>query len=326
MRGTTRPASDVLVTAGTREGLALLLTSLAPGVGPRRLAVGVEDPGYPSLRGAVQRLGADIVSLPVDSDGLRTDALPESGLDLVIVTPSHQYPIGGSLPLARRRELIDWASRTGVVVVEDDYDSELRHVGSPLPALASLDSSATGAVVTLGTFSSTVGPALAAGFMLAPERLRAIIEPVRLDLGSPVSAVAQRALAGYLASGELRRNIARVRRRHAARRDIISEQLSVIDGVRMRPMSGGLHAVAELSAAPGDATSRAALSREQAVVARAAQPSERFPAGLGIAALGAYWQHHRDDRTAGFVLGMGGADDAEFEAAVSELAAILNLL
>ena len=318
VRGTPRPARDVLVTAGTREGLGLLLTALGTTRG-NGLVVGVEDPGYPSLRGVAARHGARIVSLPVDADGLRTDRLPSGMLDLVIVTPSHQYPVGGSLPLPRRRELLDWAARTGVVIVEDDYDSELRQVGTPLPTLAALDDPVSGSVVTLGTFSSTVTPALAAGFLLAPEQLRALLEPVRRDLGSPVSAMVQLALAEYLASGELRRNIARVRRRHAARRDLISECFAGVSGARVRPMSGGLHAVVEL-AGPG-ATGQ---EREARVVAAAAEPAPGFPNGLGVAALGAYWQHHRADRTAGLVLGMGGPDGAEFEAAIERLRAILT--
>lgn len=317
VRGTARPARDVLVTAGTREGLGLLLTALGTTRG-NGLVVGVEDPGYPSLRGVAARHGARIVSLPVDADGLRTDRLPSGLLDLVIVTPSHQYPVGGSLPLPRRRELLDWAGRTGVVVVEDDYDSELRHVGSPLPTLAALDDPVSGSVVTLGTFSSTATPALAAGFLLAPEQLRSLLEPVRSDLGSPVSAVVQLALADYLASGELRRNIARVRRRHAGRRDLISERLAGIADVRVRPMSGGLHAVVELA---GSAES--AQEREAHAVARAAEPAPGLPNGLGVAALGAYWQHHRSDRTAGLVLGMGGPDEAEFRAGIERLRAIL---
>ncbi|QBE47791.1 PLP-dependent aminotransferase family protein [Leucobacter triazinivorans] len=317
VRGTARPARDVLVTAGTREGLGLLLTALGTTRG-NGLVVGVEDPGYPSLRGVAARHGARIVSLPVDADGLRTDDLPAGVLDLVIVTPSHQYPVGGSLPLPRRRELLDWAWRTGVVVVEDDYDSELRHVGSPLPTLAALDDPFAGSVVTLGTFSSTVTPALSAGFLLAPEQLRSLLEPVRSDLGSPVSAVVQLALADYLASGELRRNIARVRRRHAARRDLISECFAGVAGARVRPMSGGLHAVVELAGAASTAQ-----DREAQAVARAAEPVPGFPNGLGVAALGAYWQHHRSDRSAGLVLGMGGPDDAEFGAAIARLRAIL---
>lgn len=340
MRGTARPPHDVIVTAGAREGLSLLIAALRSargniadhGVAPAEsagpfcahrgtrgpdLVVGVEDPGYPSLRGAAQRLGARIVSLSVDSDGLRTDRLPEGELDLVVVTPSHQYPAGGSLPLPRRHELLRWAARSGVIVVEDDYDSELRHVGSPLPALAALDDPLTGSVVTMGTFSSTITPALAAGFLLAPANLRALVEPVRQDLGSPVSAVAQHALATYLAGGELRRNIARMRRLHARRREAISARLAGLPGVRVRLMSGGLHAVIELTGAD-------ARDREAAVVARASEPTRTLPAGLGVAALGTYWQHHRIDRTAGLVLGMGGPDEREFHAALARLRAILT--
>ncbi|WP_336651295.1 MULTISPECIES: aminotransferase-like domain-containing protein [unclassified Leucobacter] len=316
VRGTARPAHDVIVTAGAREGLGLLLTALGTTRG-HGLVVGVEDPGFPSLRSVAARHGARIVSLPVDAEGLRTDRLPEGLLDLVIVTPSHQYPVGGSLPLPRRRELLDWARRTGIVVVEDDYDSELRHAGGPLPALAALDDPQTGSVVTLGTFSSTVTPAVGAGFLLAPRNLRALLEPVRQDLGSPVSAVVQLALADYLSTGELRRNIARVRRRHAARRDLISECFAGVPRVRVRPMSGGLHAVLEFSG-------EGAALREARAVELASRGSAEFAAGLGIAALGAYWQHHRPDRAAGVVLGMGGPDDAEFEAALGQLGRILR--
>ncbi|MGJ0203929.1 PLP-dependent aminotransferase family protein [Leucobacter sp. gxy201] len=318
VRGTARPAADVLVTAGAREGLGLLLSALGTTHG-RRLVVGVEDPGYPSLRGVAARHGARIVGLPVDDDGLRVDRLPNGLLDLVIVTPSHQYPVGGSLPLPRRRELLEWASRTGVVIVEDDYDSELRSTGSPLPALAALDDPVSGPVVTLGTFSSTVTPALAAGFLLAPERLRGVLEPVRRDLGSPVSTVVQLALAEFLRSGELRRNIARMRRRYAARRDLLSERFAGLSGARPRPMNGGLHAVIELTGAPD-----AVLRRESEIVRQAARPAPEFPEGLGVAALGAYWRHERPDRTAGLVLGMGGPEDAVFSGAIERLWDVLQ--
>ncbi|MBK0418936.1 PLP-dependent aminotransferase family protein [Leucobacter sp. CSA1] len=310
MRGTARQADDVLVTAGAREGLGLLLTALGATRG-HRLVVGVEDPGYPSLRGVAARHGAQIVALPVDADGLDTAALPEGVLDLVIVTPSHQYPLGGSLPLARRRELIAWARRTGAVIVEDDYDSELRHAGSPLPALAALDDPDSGAVVTLGTFSRTITPALAAGFMLAPTGLRSLIEPVRMELGGPVSAVVQVALTEYLASGELRRHIVRMRRRYADRRDRLSETLAGLRGVRVRPMSGGLHAVIEFGAGAE------AASREAEAI-RLANAD-----GLGAAPLGEYWQR-RVPGSSGLVIGMGGPDDREFERALERLREILR--
>lgn len=312
MRGTPRSASDVIVTAGTRDGLGLLLTALGTTHG-RRLAVGVEDPGYPSLRRVAARHGADIVALPVDSDGLDTSALPERLLDVLIVTPSHQYPLGGSLPLARRHELLAWAARTGVIVVEDDYDSELRHTGNPLPALAALDDPISGSVVLLGTFSKTVSQSLSAGFLLAPEGLRSIIEPVRHDLGGLVPAVVQAALADYLESGELRRHTAKMRRRYAARREMVLDRLGGIPGVQVRAMSGGLHVVLQFA--------EGAVSEER-IRAAATQ--------LGAIPLSAYWQR-RSRRTSGFglVIGTGtaaeqpGARDRGFEEALDRLRRIL---
>lgn len=307
MRGTSRSPHDVVVTAGAREGLSLLLTSLGASRG-HSLVVGVEDPGYPSLRSVAARHGARVVALPVDADGLLTDALPEGLLDVVIVTPSHQYPLGGSLPLIRRRELIAWAHRTGVVIVEDDYDSELRHTGSPLPALAALDDPERGVVVTLGTFGVVITPALAAGFLLAPATLLAAIGSVRTELGSPVSSVVQVALAEYLSSGELRRHTARLRRRYTERRDLISERLAGLPGVRVRPMNGGLNAVIEVD---GQTHTGDALAAATA-------------AGLGVSSLSRYWQRHQGDGAEGLVLGMGGPDEREFDRALTRLRAILR--
>lgn len=308
MRGTTRPAHDIIVTAGAREGLSLLLSALGTTRG-RSLTVGVEDPGYPSLRRVATRHGARIIALPVDAEGLVTEHLPESLLDAVLVTPSHQYPLGGSLPLTRRRELLDWAARTGAVIIEDDYDSELRHTGSPLPTLAALDDAQHGSVALLGTFSKTISQAVSSGFLLVPENLRRIIEPARQDLGGPVSAVVQAALAEYLASGELRRHTARMRRRYANRRELVVERLFGTPGVHVRPMSGGLHAVIEFH--------RGSHLSEQAVLARSAH--------LGAVPLSAYWHGVRSgSELFGLVIGTGGSlDEEQFDAALRELRQIL---
>lgn len=312
MRGTARSEHDVLVTAGTRDGLGLLLTALGTTRG-HALVVGVEDPGLPSLRAVAARFGASVVALPADAEGLDTSRLPDGVLDVVIVTPSHQYPLGGSLPLTRRRELLAWATRAGVVVVEDDFDSELRYTGSPLPTLAALDDPVDGVVVLLGTFSRTVAPGLSAGYLLAPESLRSRIEPIRRELGGPVSTIVQVALAQYLASGELRRHTARMLRRYAARRDEVSDHLAGVPGIRVRPMDGGLHAVIEFTGADGG------RAREAAVVAAT------DAAGLGVEALSRYWQQRDVDAgIAGLVIGMGGADDAECTAALISLRALLS--
>lgn len=302
MRGVRRAADHVLVTAGARDGLGLLLATIGPGG-----CVGVEDPGYPSLRLVPPRLGWSVTSLPTDEAGLVVDDLP-TGTDapqVVVVTPSHQYPLGGSLPVARRQALLDWARREGVVVVEDDYDSELRYTSAPLPALAALDDPEDGCVVTLGTFSKTLGPGLGVGFLVAPERLVHDLRRARTDLGQPVSQVAQWALAEYLASGELRRHTQRMRREYKRRRGLVLEALGGLQQVRVKAMDGGLHAVVESSLAESDLLARIATR------------------GVVVAGLADYWSRPSPG-TGGIVLGYGGVATEELSRALSAIAAAVH--
>jgi len=191
-RGLAVDPSEITVTAGSREGLALL--ALAVGVAGREVVV--EDPGYPSAVALFRRLGARVVPVPVDDRGLRTDLLPHrppGAVALVHVTPSHQYPLGGVLPLDRRAALLTWAAAHDAVVVEDDYDGEFRYEVPPLPALAALAQGAP--VAYLGTFSKSLTPALRAGYLVAPGGLADVVEAARADLGAPVAAPVQLALA-----------------------------------------------------------------------------------------------------------------------------------
>lgn len=292
MRGVLRPPGQLFVTAGAREGLALLLHALNL---PSR--VGVENPGYPSLRRVPARLGASVLPLRADDAGLVIDELPtHDPPPVVLVTPSHQYPLGGSLPVPRRQELLAWAHRHGVWLVEDDYDSELRYTSQPLPALASLDDPVSGRVITLGTFSTTVGPGLGAGFLAAPRSLVGALAETRRDLGQPVSLVTQQALAGYLGSGELRRHTQRMRRLYLRRRELVVAAFADRPGL-MSPMDGGLHAVITFT---GD---------ETAVIRRLAA------AGVLVSPLSSYWAGA--GRRTGIVLGFGGASEDQLVAGLA---------
>ena len=301
MRGVVRPPEQLVVTAGAREGLALLLHALR-----RPQPVGVEQPGYPSLRRVPERLGLTVRALPADRHGLITDALPETDPPaLLVVTPSHQYPLGGSMPIERRQQLLAWAGRHDVVVVEDDYDAELRYTSQPLPALAALDDPEGGRVVTLGTFAKTIGPGLGAGYLLAPARLLGEVTRARTDLGQPVAQLTQRALADYLGSGELRRHIQRMRRLYRRRRDVVAAALDGLPGAEVYPMDGGLHVVVE--------TARA----EAAVLADARAR------GVLLGGLSGYWSG-RPSGLSGVVFGFGGVSDEQLRRALSALAAAVT--
>jgi len=301
MRGVHRPAAHLVITAGAREGLTVLLLALGrPG------AVGVEEPGYPSLRRVPARLGLATVPLPADADGLVTDALPETDPpSVLVVTPSHQYPLGGSMPIQRRQQLLAWAARHDVVIVEDDYDAELRYTSRPLPALAALDDPDEGRVVTLGTFAKTVGPGLGAGFLLAPGRLLPAVLSSRADLGQPVAQLTQRALGHYLASGELRRHVQRMRQLYGRRRRLVAEALAGLRSGRVYPMDGGLHVVIE-------------TARPEAEVI-----ADVLAQGVLVGRLSAHWSSQRGDR-AGVVFGFGGVSEVELARALSVLVGAID--
>lgn len=301
LRAVVRPPEQVAITAGGRDGLALVLA--ATGV----RSVGVEEPGYPSLRRVLERAGIEVRPLATDAHGLITDLLPDRPPEMVIVTPSHQYPLGGSLPAPRRQALLDWAVGREVWIVEDDYDSELRYTSQPLPALIAMDDHAR--VILLGTFSKTLSPALATGFLVLPPALVPAAARTRTELGMPVSLVTQRAVGHYLADGGLTRHTQRMRRVYRRRR---AEVVAALGGlgrgraaVVVQPMDGGLHAVVEC---PG---------KETTLLDRLAQ------AGVLVSGLSDYWSGESDART-GIVFGFGSVGDAELASGLRTIATVLE--
>lgn len=242
-RGIAAHPGDVFVTAGTSEALALSVHAL--GLAGR--VVAVEDPGYPNARRVLTRLECALHAVPVDGGGLVVGHLPgaASHLGAVLVTPSHQYPLGASLQIERRQALLHHARDHHAVVIEDDYDSEFRYGAPPLPALAALDPDL---VVHVGTFSKTITPWLRLGFLLVPARSRAAFLQARADLGCPVSGIDQQALASYMATGALRRHIARTRRDYRHRRAHLHRLLTARPELTSTDTAAGLHAVIRLPA------------------------------------------------------------------------------
>ncbi|QPK78751.1 PLP-dependent aminotransferase family protein [Corynebacterium lizhenjunii] len=302
MRGLAAEPERILITAGAREGLALLLRgkpqrSGRQRSGPQRsgpLRIGVESPGYPSLRKVPAALGHELVDVPTDSEGVQ---VPDQPLDALIVTPSHQYPYGESLSAARRTELVAWARANHALLIEDDFDSELRYVGQPLPALATLEPERT---VLLGTFSSVISPDIACGFMVAPPHLVEELRVQRQLFGPTVSSITQAALAGFLASGALRRHTGKMRRAYRRRRDLVTNTFAHIPGVELLPIHGGLHAVLLCQRPAREAVHRA---------------GER---GIGLTALADYWGGEAAPN--GVVLGFGHLSDVELALALGVVA------
>lgn len=220
-RATPTNVDNVLVTGGSREGLLLILTAL----GSRTLRVGVEDPGQPGLRRIITMLGHTLVLCPIDEHGIDPAQLPDD-LDALLVTPTHQYPIGGPLPAPRRSALLAWAQRSETIIIEDDYCAELRYRTAPLPTLHALSAhigSAT--VVVLGTFSTLLSPALSTGYVIAQPQLTDRLLHARSILGMPAAQVTQRAIAHLLNGGYVRKHTKTVHSQLRKRAHVVSTNL-----------------------------------------------------------------------------------------------------
>ncbi|XVQ09525.1 PLP-dependent aminotransferase family protein [Spirillospora sp. CA-255316] len=234
-RGVACTAERLLVTRGATNGLDLLAaTVLSPGD-----RVGVEEPGYAKARQVLQARGMEVVPCPVDEHGLLVDGLPDD-LKLVYTTPSHQYPLGGVLPVPRRQALLGWARRTGGLVVEDDYDGEFRYDVAPLPALYGLDPEV---VVYLGTASKILTSNMGVGWLVARPDLIQAVARRREELSDRTAVGPQEALRVLLERGDLDRYVRRMRAEYARRRAVVTQAL---DGLPLRGDTAGLHLVVEL--------------------------------------------------------------------------------
>jgi GntR family transcriptional regulator / MocR family aminotransferase len=303
-RGVRCVPEQVFVTAGTQQTFdEVLRLVLDPGD-----AVWVEDPGYPGARRAVLAAGGRPVPVPVDADGLDVEAgiarAPRARVALV--APSHQYPLGSTLGLARRMALLRWAERTRALILEDDYDSEFRHRGRPLTALQGLDDA--GCVVYVGTFSKSLFPGLRLGFLVAPPPLVEVFAASRALASAPVSSLEQAALASFLAEGHFARHLRRMRAAYRERGEaLLDALLAECSGVLTpRPCDTGMQLCASLAAPLSDVRVRDEAAR----------------LGVEVAALSGYFLGRR--RESGLVFGFGGVRPEALRAGARTLARALE--
>ncbi|KKI21793.1 MULTISPECIES: MocR-like pyridoxine biosynthesis transcription factor PdxR [unclassified Leucobacter] len=282
-RGVPCATEDVIVTSGTSD--ALLLVSLALGAGAR---IATEDPGYPEASAVFETAGLHVEPVPVGDRGLLPELLSavRPRADAVLVTPSHQFPLGGRMTAAERTALVALAARTGTLIIEDDYDSEFRHLGAALPAIAALDPG--GVVVHIGSLNKTLSPSLRCGYLVATagSPIHDRLTRTRTALGPTVPLVTQSALAAFFASGGLRRYVARTRREYRHRRALLLERFAehgLAD--RLSGLDGGLHAVLALPDGIGG-TEAAATLESRGVLVETVSQFARLPRADDALAIG----------------------------------------
>ncbi|MGQ7959090.1 MocR-like pyridoxine biosynthesis transcription factor PdxR [Pseudomonas sp. SP16.1] len=286
---------DLLVTQGAQQGLSLLAqVMLEPGA-----RVAMEEPGYTPARSCFLAAGAEVIGVPVDGEGLRVDLLP-TGVRLVYVTPSHQFPLGMPMSLGRRLALLEWARRQRALIIEDDYDGEFRFQGRPLEALQSLDRH--GLVAYLGTFSKTLYPQLRVGYLAMPPGLRESLVRAKLLGDRHGDSLQQLALAHFMERGEFARHTRRMQRLYAERRERLLQRLHGDLAPWLQPVvpMAGIHLAALL---------RAGVDAERL----AGEMAER---GIGLDSLASFYQ---GTAQAGLLFGFGCIELDELEAGLDEL-------
>jgi GntR family transcriptional regulator / MocR family aminotransferase len=255
-RGLLCTPDEVMITTGVVQSVDVMARAL---LRPQD-KVAFEEPGYTLARQSFLAHGATLVPVPVDNDGLQIEHLPASVV-LLYCTPSHQYPLGGRLPIARRLALLEWATKQGVLILEDDYDSEFRYDAPPLPALASLSRSQ---VIYLGTFSKVLSPALRVGYIIAPREILGHLKPYKYLLDYHTATPVQLALAEFVGAGYLEQHVKRMRRVYAHKRYLLAETLRTVSKVaKLVGIEAGLHAMLDLG--NKDASKVAALVFKQGV-------------------------------------------------------------
>jgi GntR family transcriptional regulator/MocR family aminotransferase len=295
---------QVIVVSGSQQALDLAARVLLD-PGDR---VWVEDPGYMGARGALSGAGARLVPVPVDGEGLgvAVGVAREPDARLACVTPSHQYPLGVTMSLGRRLELLGWANRSGAWVVEDDYDSEYRYTGCPLEALQGLDSE--GRVLYIGTFSKVLFPALRLGYLVVPSDLIDAFVSARELTDRHPPTVDQAILAGFIAEGHFMRHLRRMRALYAERQAaLIEEAARELPGLLdVNPAAAGMHLVGWLPEGADD------------------REASRRAADLGVEAPPVSLYGSVSGGRGGLMLGYAAVGDREMRGGVRRLASALG--
>ncbi len=294
-------ASQIIIVNGSQQALDLASRVLLE----RGDCVAIEDPQYQGARQAFQAAGAKLHRLPVDFDGLNPAKLPRRAR-IASVTPTHQFPTGALLPLARRLALLEWAKRADAIVIEDDYDGEFHYEGLPLESLQALDTD--GRVIYVGSFSRTIFPALRLGYLIVPKSIVPAFTSAKRLCDRHTATIEQETLAEFIAIGAYGRHLRRLRRENAIRRRTLLDAIQECLGQRVQVV--GDRSGAHISIWP----SKTMLS-EETILARAA--------AMGVGIYGVSRFFIKPPKRVGLLLGYSRLKEHEIREGIRRLSEIL---
>lgn len=295
-------ADQILIVNGSQQALQLIAQVLVN----RGDIVSLEDPGYAGARQAFLAHGARLYPAGVDESGILLDRLPRKETRLVYVTPSHQFPTGAVLSLSRRLELLAWAEQNRAFIVEDDYDSEFRYRGRPIPSLQGLAQSPN--VLYVGTFSKVLFPSLRIGYLVAPAAMAEVFEKAKWMMDRHAPILEQLALADFINEGHFERHLRRMRALYDRRRQKLAAALRSHFGKQVQILgeNSGIHLMIRLRT----------RWRAKEVIERAAA------AGVGLLDAGTYYIGKSPGNE--FVLGYAALNERKIQEGIRRLAAALS--
>jgi len=306
-RGVAATVDQVVIVNGSQQALDLIARVLID----RGDRIVIEEPAYLSARQVFQAAGARLLPVPVDEHGIDVSRLPRrGGVRLAYVTPSHQFPLGGVLPVTRRLELLRWANDSAAMIVEDDYDSEFWYDGRPVEAIQGLDS--TGRVIYVGTFSKVLFPSLRLGYLIVPASRVPALAALKFLIDRHAAVFEQEVLSDFMAEGHFDRHVRRARARNAARRAAMLAAFRDTLGDRTEIVgeNAGIHMVVWLR--------DVAVTHMDRLIARAADRN------VGIYSVAPFYL--RPPRTAGLLLGYAGLTEQEIRDGVRLLGQAIGTL
>lgn len=309
-RGLVCDAEQIVIVHGSQQAIDLCARLLL-NVGD---AFVFEEPGYLMARRCFEATGARLVASPVDAHGLDTGRLRDDArIRLAYVTPSHQFPLGGVLPIGRRLDLLRWAQRHDAWIIEDDYDGEFRYGQRPIDALQSIDTD--GRVIYVGTFSKALSPQIRLGYLVLPHRLvHAFRQAKRLtDRHAPL--LEQRTLASLIANGAYERHVRRMRREYERRRAALIEAIAqhLPAGAQISGTAAGLHVALWLpDFQPHDEHLLVAAARRKGVGVYPVSPLFADP------------ETHPYPRPAGLILGYASLLPEQIQQGILALASVIR--
>lgn len=303
-RGVLCSSSQVIITSGTHNSLQLLCEL----IDYDDKSIAIENPGWNNSKFVFQKNNFKIIPTPLDKDGICLKTLIETSPKFVYVTPSHQFPSGIVMPITRRQNLLKWAKNTKAFIIEDDYDSEFRYIGRPIPSLQALDDD--DCVIYLGTFSKSLAPSLRISYIVLPNKLLDKYKENISICEQPTSRLDQKTIQLFMSNGYWERHIQKMRKVYSKKYNTLIKSIEdyLNDTVRLIAGNAGLHILIEI---------RNGMSEDMII-----QNTEM--AGVKIYPASKYWITPNNLEYPIFLIGFGGLSENEIRDGIELLGKVLN--